>query len=428
MRKSYIIWNGIRSDQLGLEIEKYPQPNRPARKYTVADVPGRNGSAYILQDAWGEIVQSYVVSAKNPVCSFKAIAEWLHSADGYAVLEDSYDPGTYRMAVCVNAFQVETAMNRAGRAMIQFNCRPERYLKGENIEIATQNRTIENITPHDAHPLLRIEGQGYPSMLPMTGRTNLSNNYDYSYKIEGLTAAKVRYNFIGLSSPYKEETGSWNIDQNPSRINSHSETDGSINITANQGGYGVGLNRSVNPLTTYTLSFVHGTSNPRTDKVAIVLTDKNGEIVSNAGEINAAPFATRQKFTFTTTADSYWAVIIFIPTERVTAPCIFSDIQLNLGEEALPYIPFSSSTASEIQFGDVIIHLSELGDYLNLDCETMNAYRQPDENLNPTVAITDLNGNQTTKFPRLVPGNTEIKSDNWGWIENLVITPRFWTL
>lgn len=432
MHSSSITWNGICSEDLGLKIEKYPAFNRPARKHTSANVPGRNGSEYVLQDAFSEIVQAYTISFKNPAESSKSVAEWLHSANGYARLEDTYDPNVYRMAIVVDSFDVDNSLNRAGRALIQFRCRPERYIKEEYAEAVTITtpRTMVNPTNHISHPLIKIEGQGYPSMLPTTQRTDVENRYDNSYTIEGLSPTKARYNFIGLTAPYTEETGSLNIDQAPEKINTFMATEGTVSITAMESGYGVGMNRSVNPLTTYTLSYLHGTSNFRTDKVAIVLTDKYGNMINNAGVYNATPFITRQSITFTTPAEAYWAVIIFISTGGMTSPCIFEDIQFNLGAQAKPYVPFSDSTASAILFGDTLIRISELYDFMYIDCETMNAYREPGENLNPLITITDELGNLTTRFPRLVPGDNLINAhpgDN-DWISSVTVEPRFWTL
>lgn len=424
-----ITWNGISSATLGLTVEKYPNMNRPARKFTVADVPGRNGSAYILQNAWSEVVQSYEISAKSPVASFKGVAEWLASANGYAVLQDSYDPTIYRMAVCVNPFEVETALNRAGRALIQFNCRPERYIaNAQDIVVnSVASASIQNSTNHEAHPLLKIEGQGYPSMLPLTGRTDVMGSYSYYYFIEGLGAQKIRYNFIGLSDAYMADD--YNIDKDASAISSYASLGSSVPFTATGATYGIGLNRSVKPNTTYTVSFNYpAASNTKNGKLSVITTDRDGYINAKVGSLEVTPSAGTKSLTFTTGAEAYWAVLIFLPTAAGSYE--FQDVMMNLGGEAQPYAPYSDSTASAFTFGDCIIRLGELADYMYLDTETMNAYRGAGENLNTAVTITDLNGNLTAKTPRLVPGATlaDLTGSDVNWITKLTITPRFWTL
>lgn len=428
---NYITWNGIRSDSLGLTVEHYPNLNRPARKYTVADVPGRNGSAYILQNAWTEVVQSYDISAKSPVASFKGVAEWLSSANGYAVLQDSYDPTIYRMAVCVNPFEVENSLNRAGRALIQFNCRPERYIVSPDQAVTPPGTLlVTNSTIHEAHPLLKIEGQGYPSMLPFNDRTNVLDSYDNYFNIEGLGAKKIRYNFIGLSDAVPAEV-EYNIFKDATAVSGYAGWLNGVSFTAAGNEYGIGLNRSVQPNTTYTVSFYyHSSANTKNGKLSVITTDKNGFITGKAGSLDVSPAAqaTLESLTFTTGSEAYWAVLIFLPTEAGSYN--FQDVMMNLGEEALPYAPYSDTTASAFTIGDCIVRLSELADLMYIDCETMNAYRNRGENLNAAVTITDLNGNLTAKFPRLVPGATEIDLSGPGvnWITKVTVSPRFWTL
>lgn len=423
-----IIWNGISSETLGLKVERYPNQNRPARKYTVADVAGRNGSVYILQDAWGEVVQSYEIAAKDTVPSFKAVAEWLHSANGYAVLQDSYDPEIYRLAVCVNPFEVETALNRAGRALIQFNCRPERFLLEEDTEIAAgATETVTNPTNHTAQPLFKVIGQGYPSMLPFTGRTDVLNTYDNSFNIEGLGVKKRRYRFIGISDAASAEVD-YNIDQDPSKIDSYAAIfDGGLSFRSTDplGRYGIGINRSVSPNTTYTVSLKYTTINSNNARLSVITTDKNGFINGKVGSITLTPSADTPTLTFTTGAEAYWAVLLFLPT--TSGSCVFDHVMMNLGEEALPYVDYEEDTSGSFTVGDVRVNISELYDYMYFDTQSLNAFREAGENLNPMITLTDLSGAVTEEFPCLKAGaNTVYGGD--GWVQKIIITPRFWTL
>lgn len=418
---NYITWNGIRSDSLGLTVERYPNMNRPSRKYTVADVPGRNGSAYIMQDAWSEVIQSYEISAKNPVASFKNVAEWLHSADGYAILEDSYDPTIYRMAVCVNAFDVETALNRAGRALVQFNCRPERFMVTSNIGVTTSTTTtISNPTAHVALPLIRIDGQGYPSMINTAGRTNFTATQgSTSGIVYGLTWNTADQNYIGLHLTRSgSETKSQQISGNVSNVSTGT---GTVSFSASVAGYGVGMNYRLEPNTDYTLSAKNTALNSAVIQIAVcnqygrILAMYDGNVLAN----------NTRAITFNSGTGS-WAVINF--AGQSTGAVSFSNIMLNLGTTAQTYTAYSSSTASTFTFGDCIISLSQLYDYMYIDCETMNAYRDPGENLNPLVSILDLYGNPAVRFPRLEEGSTSVKITGTDWITNLTITPRYWTL
>ena len=132
-------WDGHCSDEFGIKIERFRALNRPSRKYDAASVPGRNGNIYKLQDAWSEQNLSYQIFAQgrpNLAQTMTDIMEWLHSADGYARLSDTYDPDHYREAVFVDSTDIENSWNTIGRAVVTFRCRPERFLNEyENVAL-----------------------------------------------------------------------------------------------------------------------------------------------------------------------------------------------------------------------------------------------------------------------------------------------------
>ena len=423
-----ITWNGVSSSTLGLTVERYPNMNRPSRKYQTANISGQNGSAYILENSWNEVVQTYEIFAKTPVSSFKAIAEWLNGADGYAVLTDSYDPTVYRRAVFVDYMDVEDIMNRYGRATIQFRCRPERFMVTEDItKQGTSLPPINNPTNHTALPLIKVNGRGYPSMLPLTDRQAVSTTYTEELAVQGLTPQKIRYNFIGLSvaqGPFAD----WYVSGDPSKLTSYTINSTTVSITPTAAGWGVAMNRSVQPNEAYTVSFRVTSASVGNALLKVMLCDRYGTVakVVSAEAVRGATKSVK----FETTPDTYWAVVLFAGAENKSV--VYDNIMFNQGTTVLPYAPYSEDTASSFRVGDTIVNLSELADYLYIDCETMNAYRGNGENCNPIVTLTDIYGNMTPNVPRLVSGNNEIVITDAGtnntWIESLVFTPRFWTL
>ena len=60
-----ISWNGKRSDQFGVAVEKFPTYQKPERKRETFSVPGRNGDIVLMQDAWENITQEYEIFAGN---------------------------------------------------------------------------------------------------------------------------------------------------------------------------------------------------------------------------------------------------------------------------------------------------------------------------------------------------------------------------
>ena len=159
---NWLEFNGQKSTDLGLTVERIPNSNRPARKYDRYSVPGRNGDIFVFQDAWENIEQSYEICWKGtPVDTGYNIAEWLFGSSGYQMLTDSYDPLHYRKAVFLGPYDVENTLMRYGRATITFDCDPRRFLMSglEPVEFSSDVPLFEltNPTPFIAKPTIDIQ-------------------------------------------------------------------------------------------------------------------------------------------------------------------------------------------------------------------------------------------------------------------------------
>lgn len=162
---NYLVFNGISSEQLGLEVEQIPNANRPARKFDRYSVPGRNGDIIIMQDAWDNVEQSYEIwwgrEPGDAVDGGEMIAKWLFGDSGYQTLTDSYDPKHYRKAVFTGPFDVENTLLRYGRATITFDCGPRRfYLSGMTAVEFTASGDILNPSAFTAKPIITVHGSG----------------------------------------------------------------------------------------------------------------------------------------------------------------------------------------------------------------------------------------------------------------------------
>ena len=162
---SIINWAGTSSDDLRVRIESYPVRVLPERSQTETEIPGRNGALLIVDGNWKNYEQEYEVfisaEKRGLVRAARAVAEWLESPVGYQRLEDSYEPDIYREAFYEGGQDIESILNRFGRATIAFNCKPQRYLKaGEVAQTFTASGTLTNITRFDALPLITVNGSG----------------------------------------------------------------------------------------------------------------------------------------------------------------------------------------------------------------------------------------------------------------------------
>lgn len=165
-RYGVISWNGLRSDNFGIQIEEYPNIQKPQRKLDRYVVPGRNGDIIMMQDAWENVQQKYTIVAgdgeKHSVSGgFGRVAEWLNGPTGYAELWDDFDPDHFRLAYFEGPFDAEVlSIGRVGRTTITFNCKPQRYLLigRDSVEIDSAPTIVYNPTVYASQPLIFVEG------------------------------------------------------------------------------------------------------------------------------------------------------------------------------------------------------------------------------------------------------------------------------
>lgn len=162
-----IIWDGISSDSLNCIVERYPVYTIPKRKQSAISVPGRNGDLLLQQQAYSNYIQGYDVYLSGPRNNSKlpdvarTVAAWLN-VGGYRKLVDDYTPDSFRMAFFQGPMDLENTFNLYGRATIEFNCKPQRFLNSGDAAqtISTSGGTITNPTAFNAKPLITVYGSG----------------------------------------------------------------------------------------------------------------------------------------------------------------------------------------------------------------------------------------------------------------------------
>ena len=170
-----IVFNGVSSTVCGLRVEKPPVYAFPERDYSVVHIPGRNGDIVVDSGSYKNTTRSYDVSFGEFDGNFTELAskvsEWLHSASGYARLEDSYEPDYFRLAYYIQENEFENIFHKAGRMTIEFSCKPGRYLKtGETTVTFTSAGVLKNPTLQTALPKIKIQISGDGTMT-IGGRT-----------------------------------------------------------------------------------------------------------------------------------------------------------------------------------------------------------------------------------------------------------------
>lgn len=162
-----IIFNGLSSKEYHIQVEHPPGYDIPERDYESYHVPGRNGDVIIGKKSYKNVSRNYEISFGDVDKMFpemaRKVTEWLHSADSYARLEDSYEPEYYRMAMYNSSLQIENILFHGGRATIEFDCKPQRFLKiGERTYTFTSpsGNYLRNPTNFESLPVITVRGSG----------------------------------------------------------------------------------------------------------------------------------------------------------------------------------------------------------------------------------------------------------------------------
>lgn len=161
-----IVYGGESSTDYGMVVSEAPAYERPKRKETIYNVPGRNGSILFQQDAREDVNRSYKVwlaedSNHTLVEIVDAVEAWLNSQIGYIRLEDNFEPDVYRLAYYSGGDGFSNNMIQYGEATLNFTCRPERFYKNAEAAVEVLNGdTMSNPTKFASKPLIHIEGTG----------------------------------------------------------------------------------------------------------------------------------------------------------------------------------------------------------------------------------------------------------------------------
>lgn len=115
--------------------------------------------------SYKNVTRKYTISVGEIDGNFTTLAagvsEWLHSASGYARLEDSYEPDYFRLAYYIADAEMENLFHQAGKMSIEFNCKPARFLKaGERAVPFTADGSISNPTFQKSFPKLTVVVSG----------------------------------------------------------------------------------------------------------------------------------------------------------------------------------------------------------------------------------------------------------------------------
>lgn len=216
-----ITFNGASSSDYGIRVEKCPDYNSAERKVEFISVEGRNGDLVRDTGAYNNVTQTYEIYFGDENSTFQelssAVSRWLLGSKGYCRLEDDYFPDVYRLAVYNGMIQNRNFMNMKGRSVLQFNCKPQRYLKsGEQWQsITTGDSFVNDYMP--CYPVFEITGNGTVSYgstsITVTNNsgkvmildTELQDAYTGSISVEPFSASYSAGTFQWFADTYSQD-------------------------------------------------------------------------------------------------------------------------------------------------------------------------------------------------------------------------------
>lgn len=158
-----IIYDGLDLSMFGVYYDGSKEYDRPVKESERVSIPGRNGDLFIPRKRWANLPLTFNCYIRDEFQNnYALLSEFLNSRKGYKVLETSGQPDVYRMASFVAALNPTMAQfNKAGTFDIEFDCKPQRFLKsGTVMQEITSGSSLNNPTAFASQPLIRIYGNG----------------------------------------------------------------------------------------------------------------------------------------------------------------------------------------------------------------------------------------------------------------------------
>lgn len=158
--KNWIIFDGKSLADFKLYCSGDKTFSAPQRNVDLITIPGRNGSLVRDKGTFANITVEYSCwIPSNFRGNVEALRNYLLSKAGYKRLEDTYDPDTFRLAVFQGPLDVSAYYSSTfGSFTLQFQARPERFLKSGETAIALTigDNEIENPTLFESKPIIRL--------------------------------------------------------------------------------------------------------------------------------------------------------------------------------------------------------------------------------------------------------------------------------
>lgn len=185
-----ITFNGKSSSSFGIAVERYPSPNRPARRGTVLQIPGRNGNLVIEDGTYENVTLKFdVYLSAEPANLYDraaAVADWLLGSSGYQRLTTEYEPDIFRLARFAGPLDIEAILNSHGRSTLEFDCYPQRFdalghVYSDYGSLSSGSAAITNTGIMIAKPMIKVTGKGNVVLDFSSAATGNTTEVDFAF-------------------------------------------------------------------------------------------------------------------------------------------------------------------------------------------------------------------------------------------------------
>lgn len=157
---AYISFRGVKSDSIGLMIEKMPSHKRAEVRNTEYEIPGRDGALHIAEGYAAFDLQATVTAINADAGIRQTVNAW---ADGTGLLFTSDDTSKCYKASALKEV-VYTRRKYGGKfydtAKITWRCQPFMVEPAPKVYTFTQSGTIVNLGNMPSLPLITVTGSG----------------------------------------------------------------------------------------------------------------------------------------------------------------------------------------------------------------------------------------------------------------------------
>lgn len=163
-QRQYFTLGGVPSTDYGIITDGSGTFSGAEPDVETVSVPGRNGDLTFFNGRYYNVPYQYrCIILSNARARYEAFRAFLLSDPGYRRLEDTYNPGEYRMARISGGIDISEIswLQNAATFTVRFDCMPQRFLKtGEEEITLTSGYVLTNDTEYTALPIIKTVGNG----------------------------------------------------------------------------------------------------------------------------------------------------------------------------------------------------------------------------------------------------------------------------